>query len=325
MTSDKGGFPVKIYPCTYKDIEAIALETSQARAVFIPKSGGKLQSLYHKGLQREFLYQLEDEHFHLGNYADPFDNSDTSGFDDMFPSIIEDFYPDYPWKGTHIPDHGEVWALPWQAEIQEDALLLSVHSVRFPSVLRKKVYFETDSCLRIEYTAENLSPCPFKFLWAAHPLINIEEGTRLSMPEENDPAIINVRCDSTRMGPFGSRYQWPHTTGPDGSSHDLSVMHPDLGLNDKYYFASPVKVGQFCVTHPGGDCLTMGFPADTVPYLGVWVNENGPIIRQKNIAVEPCTAAMDSLVLAQTYDMDSVLPPFGARSWYLTFDLSRKA
>ena len=64
-----------------------------------------------------------------------------SGFDEVFPSIESCYYPVEPWEGVKVPDHGEVWSLPWRYEVHEDSVDLSVHGVRFPYRLQKKIHF----------------------------------------------------------------------------------------------------------------------------------------------------------------------------------------
>jgi len=60
-----------------------------------------------------------------------------AGFDDMFPTINECFYEDYPWKGQKMPDHGELWSLEWKYEIKESCLALWTYGVRCHIYLRK--------------------------------------------------------------------------------------------------------------------------------------------------------------------------------------------
>jgi hypothetical protein len=56
---------------------------------------------------------------------------ECSGMDDMFPTIDAYFYDRYPWAGTKLADHGEVWSLPWATTVEGDRLHFVVHGVRF--------------------------------------------------------------------------------------------------------------------------------------------------------------------------------------------------
>ena len=88
-----------------------------------------------------------------------------------------------PWKGIKIPDHGEVWSIPWDYRIENNSVLLNVYGVRFPYRLERKIEFIKESSIRISYKAINLSNFDFKFIWAAHPLFNCNENTKIIIPK----------------------------------------------------------------------------------------------------------------------------------------------
>jgi hypothetical protein len=64
----------------------------------------------------------------------------------------------------------------------------------------------------------------------------------------------------------------------------------------------------------------MSFPAEKVPYLGMWLNEGG-YAGQYNIAPEPATAAMDRIDFSKMWGMGSVLAPKGSHEWHLAISL----
>ncbi|MHB8276843.1 MAG: hypothetical protein ACYDIA_04225 [Candidatus Humimicrobiaceae bacterium] len=57
-----------------------------------------------------------------GVYGSTYVKAECAGFDEIFPTIDECFYVTYPWKGIPIPDHGEVWSIPWQLDIENKNL-----------------------------------------------------------------------------------------------------------------------------------------------------------------------------------------------------------
>jgi hypothetical protein len=74
-----------------------------------------------------------------------------------------------------------------------------------------------------------------------------------------------------------------------------------------------------------GDTVGMSYPVDKLPYLGIWVNEGG-YKDQYNVALEPCTGALDRLDIAKQWKKVSTLKAKSEFSWYLnmTFDRGRK-
>ena len=96
----------------HKDQISYVLETKTLAAEFI-RHGGRMVSLRHKSANREFLVQQQLDKYLKAEYAKLMVPAQAAGYDDMFPTILECFYPDFPWKGVSMPDHGEVWALDW--------------------------------------------------------------------------------------------------------------------------------------------------------------------------------------------------------------------
>ena len=98
---------------TYKGLRSYELENDVIKITFLPDYACKIASLVHKKTGREFLFQAKEETLRLPPYAAPFSQYDSSGFDEVFPSIDECPYPDGSFKGILIPDHGEVCRVPF--------------------------------------------------------------------------------------------------------------------------------------------------------------------------------------------------------------------
>lgn len=236
----------------------------------LPEVGAKMISLRAPS-GREWLWQTRRRPFRVPEYGGAFEAYDISGFDECFPGIGEGPYPTGPWEGVTVPDHGELWTLPWRAEIDGDTLTLSVNGVRFPYRLEKRVSLEAPdaapaqwagnrdgsssgsgnggrvtAAVRLEYRLTNLSPFPLRYLWSAHPLFDVRPGTRVLLPHG-----VRVRTDWSkdgRLGPLGTEHAWPvaRVTTPgggagsdgdtDGGTAPLDVL-PDAtaGSADKLY------------------------------------------------------------------------------------------
>jgi hypothetical protein len=69
----------------YKNANAVLMESDSLAVTIIPESGAKIQSIYDKDRQKEFLYQSEGEKFHRSSYDSRFEDGDFSGFDEVFP------------------------------------------------------------------------------------------------------------------------------------------------------------------------------------------------------------------------------------------------
>lgn len=305
----------KIEKNTYKGIESFELSEGSLEVTVLPL-GGKIQCIRFNG--KEHLWQTQGEHYKASDYDTLFENGEFSGFDDMFPTISACFYPDGPWKGTPLPDHGEVWSLPWDCAVEDEGLNLHVHGVRLPYLFEKRITI-TDGELLINYCATNLSPFPMKVIWAAHPLFRLDKGMRLELPAAQE--IINVYGGCKYLGDYGEHHIWP--VSKDG--RDMSRLDPSLKCCNKYYVWNPMERNTARLVYPSGETVTMSAPIDSVPYLGVWVNEDGyGDWGQKNVAPEPCTGAFDALDTASKFGKAGLIEPKSQKRWHLTISITRR-
>lgn len=308
---------MKITEGIYRGMTCFFLENEVLRAVVL-NYGGKFVSVYHRELKHEFLTQPEEEAYRVSSYGSSFSEGAFCGFDDMFPTIDRCIYPVWPHEGSVMPDHGEVWTVPWEVQAEEDGLLLQVHGIRLPYILKKRITMDRET-IRIDYSAENQSPCPFSALWAAHPLLNCTENTRLLIKDAKK--IINVMDSSTRLGRYGTLHPWPAAVLPDGGEYRMDkICSREVNLCEKYYVYNEIKEGSAAVIDPSGR-VTFHFPADKVPYLGVWVDEGG-YAGKYHVALEPCTAPMDALDLAMKSGRAVNYAPGEKRDWYLEMTFS---
>jgi hypothetical protein len=300
---------------TYKNKKSIVLESTKIRAEFLPDPGGKLSSLINKETGYEYLVQRKN-----ATYRDqPFDgiyvDGECSGFDDMFPTIDKCKYENEPWKGVEMPDHGEVWSLPWDCAVDNLILHMSVGGVRFPYRLEKNVYFSNEDSLRFDYNLTNCSPYDFEFLWAGHFMINIEEGTLVKVPDDCKQVTTIL---SNGKGKFGDIHNWPDFTDKDGKSYRADISRPkDTKGFEKYYFNNRLNHGWCQLLYPDKkNKLKISFPVDTVPYLGILMNESG-WDNLYNIFIEPCSVCYDRPDMAKKYGQVSKLEASGTYSWHV--------
>jgi galactose mutarotase-like enzyme len=295
------------------------------RLSIIPALGSKAISLQDLGTGREWLYHPAQNGRSYGNrgYGSIYKESDRSGWDEMFPTINPCRYPSFPWDSSEIPDHGEVWSIPWEAWIQNGNLVCETTGIRLPYQLRKTYRFSSPSTLRIEYCAINPAPFPLPFLWAAHPLLRLTEGMKLIMPKGMDRIVVSY-SHHQRLGSLGEIWDWP-VVHRDGTEIRLDSVEPNNGLHaEKYYFQQKMTEGWAAIYDPNtGEKLTFRFPPEQVPYLAVWANYGGHG-GDYNLAIEPATGFLDDLHEAANKKQTSVIPPKGSYEWFLEVDLSTR-
>jgi hypothetical protein len=301
---------------SYKGVDAAILETDALRLVLLPDWGAKLASLIYKPTGREVFFQMQGETFRKGKYAGPYPDGDMSGFDEMFPTITECFCDVEPWAGIKMPDHGEVWSLPWKLDICGSDVRTSVTSPRFPYTFTRTIKFEHANTMLLRYRVENHSAFGLPVMWAAHPLLNITAGMRIILPE-SARNIMNTVPGSV-LGAYGNRFDFPLARTADGKTWDLAeIGPPSRKTYFKYFFMDDLQEG-FAILHDPKTRDTVGFawPVAQVPYLGMWVNEGG-WADIYHMAFEPCTAPFDRWDIARLWGRLPVIPPSGSLHWEL--------
>jgi galactose mutarotase-like enzyme len=305
----------------YKGQTSYVLETKTLAAEFIHQ-GGRMVSLRHKASNREFLVQQQSGEYLKAEYAKVMIPAQAAGYDDMFPTILECFYPDFPWKGVLMPDHGEVWALDWDVEQEKQALAFSVSGVRLPYRLVRRARFTAENRLRLEYALENLAPFELLYLWSAHPMFQVEAGCQFILPPECRRAKTSTSL-SGRIGRYGDEFEWPIWTDSKAVRHNLSLLRgPEAQDLEKYFFSDRLVHGWCRLAFPSSRLiLSISFSPKEIPYLAIVVGENIPGDPRTYALLEPCTAPFDRLDLSTSYTTESRLMPKAKRTWSIEFSV----
>jgi len=309
---------IKVHESRYKDQPALTIESEQVRAQFLPGVGAKIGSLVYKPAATELLVQRPNENYLLAPYdGDYVAQGECSGFDEMFPSIDKCFYEGYPWRGTPIPDHGEVWSIPWACTEADGRLHFATYGVRFPYRLEKWVSFADDATLHTDYRLTNLSGFDFDFMWAAHTMLNLEEGAELALPDGVHKIVTALSFDGS-LGRYGDEFDWPIAALPDGRQRDLRRLQPKAARDVvKYFIKGRMPAGWCELTYPvSGFTLRLGWPVEQVPYLAVLPNEGG-WQDLYSIFLEPATASFDRLDVARVRGECSTVKAGATYEWYL--------
>lgn len=298
----------------FKGMRATELQSDELRVAILPDLGAKVASIFSKSVQAELLWQYPGETLVRPAFGAAFGAEAGWGFDEMFPAILPSIYPDGPWRGTPIPDHGEVWSLPWNERLDGNRVEHTVHGLRFPYRLTRNTLLE-GATLRLDYHLENLSSFPFRCMWAAHPLFVTARGSRIELPE-GIGSIVNAQT-SPGLTSYGARYSFPHPEG-SVSAVDLREIPPIAQRGSwKWWVEGELSRG-WCVLRStaAGYLVRLAFPVDKVPYLGIWVN-NGDWNQQFNCGIEPATGGMDGIDLARLFGVEHILKPYAEEEWHL--------
>lgn len=311
---------ISLAQSTWQGMPAWTLENESLRTVVLPELGAKLASLYDKRNQVEWLADSGGRPVQRVPYGSVFTDQDMSGWDEMFPTITA---CEYPVPGSHsgarLPDHGEVWSLPWTVELGSgDQLRLSVKGVALPYRLSRTLSFSGPDTLEMRYELENQGQEILPYAWAAHPQFACGDQAEIRFPGQVKEVCNTLGELSWGWGAPETRYNWPLATRPDGQQVRIDRTGPaSLKQARKFFWLPEMRAGWAgLIRRPEGDWLRMQWDPERVPYLGLWTDE-GAISHTTVAAPEPTTGFYDSLALAWSKKEVMVLDPGAVRTWSL--------
>ena len=306
---------------------ALSLENDHTQMLVLPELGGKIASIRSNVTGTEFLWQDPTRSYRSRIYGDEYGNYDASGFDECFPSIGACEYPGAPWDRIAIPDHGELWTIPWRSElIDERTIYLHTYGVRFPYHFEKWITLADDAAqYTLRYQLTNLSPFAFKSLWSAHPLFAAQPGMRVLLPGEPKMRLTYAR--GARIGgQLLQEYEWPWLDSPDGAPLDYGLIgSPSLNANDKVYADTPAEGWCVLFIPQRREFVAFTLSASETPFIGICINHGGwpPTGAQAYwVAIEPCTGWPDCLDEA-AQGAHTTLDPWASATWSLGLRLGQ--
>jgi galactose mutarotase-like enzyme len=300
---------------------AIRISNGALQVDLVPALGAKIVSLFDRRSNREWLWRDPSRPYRVAAYGDDFADHDISGFDECFPSIGACAYPDEPWSGALIPDHGEVWSRPAITRTTPQSVVTTTMGVALPYEFQRELTLPSEDRIELTYTLRNLANSGMHYIWSAHPLFAAEPGMSVELP--GTPALTKEFSIGGRIGddaPAGTGYQgeytWPLVPAATGATSDLRTLgFPRPAATDKVFAHRLDERWCRLVSADGRHTLTMRFDA---PYLGICTNmaawpDDG--VRGRWIALEPCTARTDRLDVAWARGECALIEPRQTRRW----------
>jgi galactose mutarotase-like enzyme len=296
--------------------EGWQLEDDRLRVVIVPALGAKIASLV--DLTGPFEWMAPPTHdVRQRNYGDSFIEHDLAGWDEMFPTIVA--CPSPFDSGVMLPDHGEVWALPWAVTATDaNALTLTVEGRAMAYRLTRTASLG-QGVLRLHYHLANRSGQAMPFLWAAHPLFRVEAACELVLPAVVEQ-VVNAAAHP-RLGAPDRLLTWPGALLEGGSTAALNAVGIPEGPDYRKVYTRPEQVIGAGRLRQGRHSLTMRWDTAIAPYLGVWVDER-TYTAGTTTALEPASGYYDALDLAIRNERVAFVPPGAETTWWLSVSLN---
>jgi galactose mutarotase-like enzyme len=299
--------------------ETVTLQNDLLRVQILPEFGGKIISLRSIRTEEEFILPPLNGYRHASPTAS-FSEHDGGGFDECLPSVsgCESVEGE-----PAVPDHGDLWRVMWQVDSQEDGLVLHADARSRPLRLTRRATLEGSSLI-LDYDLHNLSDTPTNWLWSAHPLLRVDAGDHVVLPDEVDQVIVEYSASD--LFKSNSLITWPKARSTSGVMMDLSNVGEKDGTTANKLFARMDKAGWGALYRNRlGQGLVIRFNPSTLPYLGIWICSGAwpeiGIEKQYTVALEPTTSNVDSLASAQRNGTVRRLNARERCQWRLEFEL----
>jgi hypothetical protein len=296
------------------DLRRVTVEQDGLSVVLLPDIGGKIIALRRIETGRNVLYEPPDFPYRRPYEGAAFEDFDTSGFDECFPTVSA--CPDPTQPARALPDHGWLWSRPWSCAMDGDELVTAVEiddELRFERRLRIR-----GLQLLLSYRAQSRRAQPA--LWSAHPLFACSPGSRILLPRDVDSLLVNWSKDN-RLGSFGAHCAWPGS----GERRLDRIGPAETGAADKL-FSPALRMGRCAFFDAAsGESVLFGFDAAATPYVGLWICQGGwPLSRASKhytVALEPCWGRPDALDEAVRRKEFRALAAGEVVTWSLTLEL----
>ena len=309
-------------------MHSLVLQNECLRVRVIPQLGCKIVEIYDLENDHEWLWSDKSRPIKAANYGDQYDLYDISGFDECFPNI--GISQDPKNIGVTLPDHGEIWSLPWDVTQEENGVSATVLGKLFDYRFFRRLSLKSNK-LVIEYSVSNIGDSEITYMWSAHPLFAIDESMKIEI--SGNPKMSKEFGFGGRIGPDGdnwyeghlSEHVWPSVVGADGRVSDMSEVSLDKVLTDKVVLDAPVDGLVSLKKLSSGRSLTMKFSPLELPFLGICYNFGAwPLTGEPAtwVALEPTTGKTDRLDECAELDCARVLAPKSHANWSLEIELN---
>lgn len=284
---------------THYNKDVYVIENDYLIVKVLKEFGAKIVSIVHKETDYELLFQPTNEEYTVPKLGDSFEKHDTSGIDEMLPTIDECFYPN---SYVKLHDHGDVWAQKWDNEIVDDKLVSKVRSDTLKLDLQRTIELDNEE-IKLSYKLTNPTEQDHFYLWAFHGLLNFDDSTELEFPVNSE--IVNVMDSSI--------YDFDYKKLKD---------YPDKG-SYKFYFEDEIENGYVKINQKSQDLvIEYNYSTDINKYLGVWITKGG-FKKEYNFAIEPSSGYYDSLDRAFKNKKASKIESEGQKCWDLNIKISK--
>lgn len=288
---------MKIALTDYDGILVIRAENEHLAFEIAPELGGRIVSVYNKGLQKEFLWHNRHLKLARNKPGADYDSNFWGGIDELIPNDIPETV-----DGIAYPDHGELWTASLEHEVSDERVsvfgLLPMSGLHY----RKTLSFPVDGpVIRMHYEIRNDSGATRHFLWKLHAAVQIAEGDRL-LSSAATARAVDVNASRIRSG---AAFQWPYI-----GSNDASKVPAHDGTMDFFYLYDIARPDMGMLSNNGNHLFEYQYDSNAFPFQWYFASY-GQFNDHYTAILEPASAMPVSVNEAAALSQCSVLAPGG--------------
>ncbi|TLS48330.1 DUF5107 domain-containing protein [Paenibacillus antri] len=193
--------------------------------------------------------------------------------------------------GEAMPDHGEIWSLPWEYEVRREAdeatvklwVETPVSACRVEKTIRLR---SGEAKLRFSHRLTNVGRGELPYLWKLHAAVKADEHGRIDVGAGR--AYLED-FGPPRTGKTGVGYDWPFAAGEDGTRHDMRLCLPASSAVNEFQYLTELT-GGWCVYTDTASGIGLGLAFDPEAFPSCWLFATyGGWRGLSTVVLEPCT------------------------------------
>lgn len=195
---------------------------------------------------------------------------------------------------------------------------MKAKGVNFQYSFTRKATISGNS-LVLDYNVANEGDAPLYHAYVFHPLFKGVTGCFLEAPPEAEAKIMY----STRgfLGKNNTVAKLADLKDKDGKAFLGSMFTEGIGRYYKFVLQLRDHRGKAVLRYPDRSAVTISWTEDTMPFLAVWVSEDG-VKGLHHIAPEPSVSSFDTLEQAYKTKQARMIPPGKSESWTISIAIS---
>jgi hypothetical protein len=302
------------------DCDTLHLENEYLKVTVLPLTGGKISELIYKKSGTQFFRESVDNINFIPklSHGSDFLPPHAFGFDECFPNIAPGTFLHENVK-IELQDHGEIWTQECTYEATENVIILYSKGIDLKYSFSKRIEL-IGNTVRIEYQLQSEESTPFKYIWSAHPLLQVDEGDEILLDDTVGDLVVNWASDP-EIGSAGSIVTWPYIHNKQKNLSYLKVQNQEHNIAVKLY-AHTLKNGfAGLFRHKTNETLMFSFDTNKMPYLGIWLCYGGwpeqSDDKEFTVALEPAKGGFDALEDAISHNKYSEINPGETQNWHI--------